>query len=118
MKKIVNNEFRRFIYKQTGERDIYDFPHKKEYTHNLESNRQIHNKEVVDKELKDNKHFFDTVLKYPLDAQQRESIVKLEDNCLVISSAGSGKTSTSIAKVKYLLEKEILQERGYISSFI
>lgn len=67
--------------------------------------RLVHNNEFVQKELADNKEFFDTVLKYPLDQQQRESIVKLEDNCLVISSAGSGKTSTSIAKVKYLLEK-------------
>lgn len=106
MKNIVKNEFRSFIYKQTGERDLYDFPRKIDYCHNLEQNRQVHNKEVVEKELNDNKDFFDTVLKYPLDAQQRESIVKLEDNCLVISSAGSGKTSTSIAKVKYLLEKK------------
>lgn len=110
MKKIVNSEFKRFIYKQTGERDLYDFPHKKKYTHNFESNRQIHNKEVVEKELKDNAQFFDTILEYPLDAQQRESIVKLEDNCLVISSAGSGKTSTSIAKVKYLLEKKFYKK--------
>ncbi|MCR4834759.1 MAG: UvrD-helicase domain-containing protein [Bacteroidaceae bacterium] len=67
--------------------------------------RPKHNNEFVIKELADNKDFFDKVLQYPLDQQQRESIVKLEDNCLVISSAGSGKTSTSIAKVKYLLEK-------------
>lgn len=71
----------------------------------FESIRTAHNNEFVKKELADNKAFFDNVLKYPLDYQQRESIVKLEDNCLVISSAGSGKTSTSIAKVKYLLEK-------------
>ena len=67
--------------------------------------RKIHNREFIKKELSDNKDYFDNVLKYPLDDQQRESIVILEDNCLVISSAGSGKTSTSIAKVKYLLEK-------------
>ena len=106
MDEIVSEEFRRFIHKKTGEREIYDFPVTKKYNHELMSIRSLHNKEVVEKELKDNKNFFDTVLKYPLDAQQRESIVKLEDNCLVISSAGSGKTSTSIAKVKYLLEKK------------
>ncbi len=50
------------------------------------------------------------MLNYPLDPQQRESIVRLEDNCLVISSAGSGKTSTSIAKVKYLLDKQKLKK--------
>lgn len=68
--------------------------------------RQIHNKEFVEKELTDHKAYFDTVLgKYPLDPQQRDSIVKLEDNCLVIASAGSGKTSTILGKAKYLVEK-------------
>ena len=67
--------------------------------------RKIHNSEFIKKELCDNNDYFNNVLKYPLDDQQRKSIVILEDNCLVISSAGSGKTSTSIAKVKYLLEK-------------
>lgn len=57
-------------------------------------------------ELEANKTYFDTVLgKYPLDPQQRDSIVKLEDNCLVIASAGSGKTSTILGKAKYLVEK-------------
>ena len=107
---MVDNEFRRYIFKETGERDLYDYPKKKKYEHNLESLRQAHNKEFVEKELRDNCRYFDHLLKYPLDPQQRESIVKLEDNCLVISSAGSGKTSTSIAKVKYLLEKRNLKK--------
>lgn len=72
----------------------------------IEHRRKEHNEEFERRELTANRSFFETVLnKYPLDAQQRKAIVKLEDNCLVISSAGSGKTSTSIAKVKYLLEK-------------
>lgn len=66
---------------------------------------QTHNNFFVQEELERNQRFFDYVLKYPLDQQQRESIVKLEDNCLVISSAGSGKTSTSVGKIKYLVEK-------------
>ena len=72
----------------------------------VDSIRLNHNKEFVDKELEINKQYFDTVLgKYPLDSQQRNSIVKLEDNCLVIASAGSGKTSTILGKAKYLVEK-------------
>ena len=110
MSKIVNIEFRKYIIKETGEKEIYDYPKDKKYEHNLESLRQIHNKEFVDKELRDNYHYFDHLLKYPLDEQQRKSIVELEDNCLVISSAGSGKTSTSIAKVKYLLDKQNLSK--------
>lgn len=70
------------------------------------SERNRHNEEFVKRELADNQTYFDTVLgSYPLDPQQRDSIVKLEDNCLVIASAGSGKTSTILGKAKYLVEK-------------
>lgn len=55
--------------------------------------------------LNDNQDFFDHVLKYPLDMQQREAIVSEEDNCLVVSSAGSGKTSSIVGKVEYLIKK-------------
>ena len=110
MRKIVNDEFRKFITKSTEEMDIMEFPRIRLYKHNLESLRKKHNKEFVEQELRNNKLFFDSVLEYPLDSQQRESIVKLEDNCLVISSAGSGKTSTSIAKVKYLLERRRMKK--------
>lgn len=79
-------------------------------TLNISRQRDSHNNEFVRNELKVHKAFFDKVQKHPLDQQQRESIVKLEDNCLVISSAGSGKTTTSIAKVKYLLEKRNLHK--------
>ena len=68
-----------------------------------------HNNLFVQKELEENRTFFDTVMKYPLDTQQRESIVKLEHNTLVVSSAGSGKTSTTVGKIKYLVEKKELQ---------
>lgn len=72
----------------------------------LESERKLHNEEFIQKELTTQKTYFDTVLgQYPLDPQQRDSIVKLEDNCLVIASAGSGKTSTILGKAKYLVEK-------------
>lgn len=73
----------------------------------IESVRTEHNKEFVKTELETNKSYFDHVLgSYPLDPQQRDSIVKLEDNCLVIASAGSGKTSTIVGKAKYLVEKQ------------
>ena len=69
----------------------------------IESDREQHNKDFVVNELASCRTYFDTVLgNYPLDLQQRDSIVKLEDNCLVIASAGSGKTSTILGKAKYL----------------
>ena len=50
------------------------------------------------------KEYFDKVLSYPLDEQQRDAVVTLEDNVLVISSAGSGKTMTTVGKVRYLID--------------
>lgn len=63
-----------------------------------------HNEQVIQDLLDTYKDFFDHCLKYPLDSQQRRSIVSEEDNCLVVSSAGSGKTSSIVGKVKYLIE--------------
>lgn len=78
----------------------------------LEQTRTEHNKCFVKTELSNHKEFFDTALDYPLDPQQREAIVKLEDNCLVVSSAGSGKTSTMVGKLLYLTcERKIQPSR-------
>ncbi|CDE87444.1 putative phage tail component domain protein [Prevotella sp. CAG:891] len=63
-----------------------------------------HNEEVITLLLDKHKDFFDHCLKYPLDKQQRRSIISEEANCLVVSSAGSGKTSSIFGKVKYLTE--------------
>ena len=63
-----------------------------------------HNESVINNLLDVHKEFFDHCLRYPLDSQQRRSIVSEEDNCLVVSSAGSGKTSSIVGKVKYLTE--------------
>ena len=65
---------------------------------------KLHNETVINHILDTHKEFFDHCLKYPLDKQQRRSIVSEEDNCLVVSSAGSGKTSSIVGKVKYLTE--------------
>ena len=51
------------------------------------------------------KPFFDTVESNPLTNQQRQAIVHDEDNALVIAGAGTGKTSTVVGKVGYILQK-------------
>ena len=63
-----------------------------------------HNEGIITFLLDTHKEFFDHCLKYPLDKQQRRSIVSGEENCLVVSSAGSGNTSSIVGKVKYLTE--------------
>ena len=66
--------------------------------------KQANNEHFIENQLKGCSQYFDTVLAYPLDRQQREAIVSLEDNVLVISSAGSGKTMTTVGKVRYLID--------------
>ena len=77
-----------------------------------------HNDGVITFLLDTHRDFFDHCLKYPLDKQQRRSIVSEEDNCLVVSSAGSGKTSSIVGKVKYLTEiKGVAPERILLISY-
>lgn len=64
-----------------------------------------HNAKFIESELEQHKQYFDTLFNYPLDEQQRRAIVTSEDNNLIIASAGSGKTSTIVAKARYLIEK-------------
>ncbi|MDE7111834.1 MAG: UvrD-helicase domain-containing protein [Muribaculaceae bacterium] len=71
---------------------------------NIDEEIQNHNKRISANEIEKHKNYFDTLLTYPLDQQQREAIVSMEDNTLVISSAGSGKTATIIGKACYLLD--------------
>lgn len=65
-----------------------------------------HNERVEKDLLEENERFFDTCLKYPLSAQQRRCIIAEEENVLVVSSAGCGKTSSIIGKLKYLIERK------------
>lgn len=71
---------------------------------NISAIIKCHNDNVIQYLLDTHKTFFDTCLTYPLDQQQRRSIVSIENNCLVVSSAGSGKTSSIVGKVKYLTD--------------
>lgn len=77
-----------------------------------------HNEVIMNQLLYTHKYFFDHCLKYPLDKQQRRSIVSEAENCLVVSSAGSGKTSSIVGKVKYLTEiKKIDPQRILLISY-
>ncbi|MDR2709566.1 MAG: UvrD-helicase domain-containing protein [Elusimicrobiota bacterium] len=65
-----------------------------------------HNEKYVHESLKKYESFFDNIEGKSLDAQQRRAVVVDEHSNLIIAAAGSGKTLTIIAKLKYLIEIE------------
>ena len=99
LEKVFNEKLNGFIDNEDYAKVLFDG------YHNIDRNRDYHNRCFIDKELADNKDFFDSSAVGALSAQQRDSVVRLEDNCLVISSAGSGKTKTMVGKLHYLVKK-------------
>jgi DNA helicase IV len=55
------------------------------------------------KMLAESKQFFATVEKSPLTSEQAEAVVCFDNRVLLVASAGSGKTSTMVAKAGYAL---------------
>jgi DNA helicase-4 len=66
-----------------------------------------YNKQYVEYEKIQFKALFDHTENRSLDTRQRDCIVKDEINNLVIAGAGSGKTTTIVGKVKYLMTRHL-----------
>jgi DNA helicase IV len=64
------------------------------------------NENFVNNELIEFKNLFDKIEENPLSEPQRRSIVTDEDSTLVVAGAGTGKTSTVVGKVSYLIKKK------------
>lgn len=67
--------------------------------------RKDYNKEFIKQELVRYNKFFDKVENRKLDIQQRTAIITDEDNNLIIAGAGSGKTTTIVGKVGYIVDR-------------
>jgi DNA helicase-4 len=65
------------------------------------------NKKFIDTEILRWRDYFNRVEKNPLTERQAEAIVSDEDYCLAIAGAGTGKTSTVVGKIGYLIEAGI-----------
>ena len=94
-----NKSIRTWLKDEYVEKFIKDYSNLKEYC-------KRKNKEFIQEELIKEKEFFDNVLKYPLDEDQRKAIIIDDDVNLVVAGAGSGKTSTMIGKIKYLIDRK------------
>ena len=76
------------------------------------------NDEFIENELIRTKDYFDTLLSYKLDIQQRKAVLTDDNNNLIIAAAGSGKTSSIISKVKYLIDiKKVNPDEIVVISF-
>ena len=88
------------------------------YFKNAKTYRDDFNTQFVKDELKIYSLFFDNVEGRKLDSQQRTSIVTDEDNNIVIAGAGSGKTTTIVGKVNYVIDRyRIAPEEILLISF-
>lgn len=74
---------------------------------NLERTVRDLNESFVARRMAEDAQPFDQVERYPLTDRQRRSIVTDEDTTLVIAGAGTGKTSTIIGKVDYLVRRRL-----------
>lgn len=75
------------------------------YLQDGESLRSKFNSYFIAEELKTYDTFFSNIEGRALDLQQRTAIITDEDNNLDIAGAGSGKTTTIVGKVKYIIDR-------------
>ena len=74
-------------------------------TRRIKNHYKEANDAFVKKELRYKKKFFNNINGLSLDDQQREAVIIDEDTTHIIAGAGTGKTLTLQAKIKYLIEK-------------
>ena len=75
-----------------------------EQLNNLNKETEEHNKKIIEEKINDFKVLCGRINNCEMDKQQIEAIVRENKNQLVIAGAGSGKTTTIIGKVKYLIK--------------
>ena len=67
----------------------------------------VHNDRFQQNQRQALKPFFDTVEKHPLTDEQIHACICMDDNVLIVAAAGSGKTSTMVAKTGYVLHEKL-----------
>lgn len=126
-RKDIDNKYsdlEKQVRKVIGSKELEESGRQESFTrfHKAMSDTQLYklenNEHFKEKQLTICKEYFDTILTYPLDEQQRDAVVTLEDNVLVISSAGSGKTMTTVGKVRYLIDvQKVAPEKILLITF-
>lgn len=65
-----------------------------------------HNDNFIEKQMEKEIEFFDNIDEKSLDKNQKIAVLTDDDNTQIVAGAGTGKTLTIQAKVKYLIEKQ------------
>ncbi len=78
-----------------------------EQLRSLPASVQVHNDRFVAGRLLEERAALDAVEKYPLTERQRIAIVTNQDSNLIVAGAGTGKTSTIVGKVDYLIRRRL-----------
>ena len=73
---------------------------------NIEQTIHELNNDYISSEKIINKAFFDELETNPLTEAQREAVINDNDASLIVAGAGTGKTSTVIGKIAYLIDKK------------
>lgn len=68
---------------------------------------EAQNAALLDAEVASHRAFFDTVEKSPLTEEQARAVVCFDNRVLLVASAGSGKTSTIVAKAGWTIRRGI-----------
>ncbi|MCQ2124181.1 MAG: UvrD-helicase domain-containing protein [Fibrobacter sp.] len=80
-----------------------------EVTASLKERKKIHNLLVYSNRKTEAPKVIGGVNGHPLDNQQIDAVIKEYPNQLILAGAGTGKTTTIVGKVKYLLKKGFYQ---------
>lgn len=83
-----------------------DYQEKNNIPFDMYSIIEEHNNLFIENQIKLETEFFDNITNRSLDTNQKIAVLTDDDNTQIVAGAGTGKTLTLQAKVKYLIEKQ------------
>lgn len=118
-KYISKREMNSFLYAKKRDNEYINNCELRQTLKNIDEIVKNHNSNFIERKLIEEKGYFDNIFtgvddSIKLDEEQRIAILTDEDYSMVIAGAGSGKTTTMAAKVKYLVEKQGINPKEII----